>query len=91
MIGISPLFKKVFIVPDEAAKQTKSGILLAENADKLPVRGMIAFVGPETTYVKQGDAVLFKKYQLDEVEIDGVKYLVGDEEDVLAILDEKLD
>ncbi len=36
--------------------------------------------------VKMGDSVLFKKYGPDEIEIEGKKYLVGDEDDVLAIL-----
>ena len=37
--------------------------------------------------VKIGDTVLFKKYGPDEIEIEGKKYLVGDEEDILAILE----
>ena len=37
--------------------------------------------------VKMGDMVLFKKYGMDEIEIDGKKYLVGDEDDILAILE----
>lgn len=36
--------------------------------------------------VKVGDSVLFKKYGPDEIEVGGKKYLVGDEDDVLAIL-----
>ena len=37
--------------------------------------------------VKVGDVVLFKKYGPDEIEIEEKKYLVGDEEDILAILE----
>mgnify|MGYP001590868776 FL=1 len=37
--------------------------------------------------VKVGDMVLFKKYGLDEIEVDGKKYLVGDEDDILAIIE----
>ena len=36
--------------------------------------------------VKAGDKILFKKYGPDEVEVEGKKYLVGDEDDVLAVL-----
>ena len=39
------------------------------------------------TSVKVGDKILFKKYGPDEIEIDGKKYLVGDEDDVLAIIE----
>lgn len=37
--------------------------------------------------IKVGDKVLFKKYGPDEIEVDGKKYLVGDEDDVLAIIE----
>ena len=37
--------------------------------------------------VKVGDTVLFKKYGPDEFELDGKKYLVGDEDDILAVLE----
>ena len=37
--------------------------------------------------VKVGDTVLFKKYGPDEVEIGGKKYLIGEESDILAIIE----
>jgi chaperonin GroES len=37
--------------------------------------------------VKVGDKVLFKKYGPDEIEVEKKKYLVGDEDDILAILE----
>ena len=37
--------------------------------------------------VKVGDIVLFKKYGPDEIEVDGKKYLVGAENDILAIVE----
>ena len=76
---------------------TKSGIVLPETAEKeRPTRGKVLAVGPGKKNdkgeiipmsVKVGDVVLFKKYGPDEIEIEGKKYLVGEEEDVLAIID----
>ncbi len=76
---------------------TKSGIVLPETAEKeKPTRGKVLAVGPGKTNdkgervpmsVKVGDMVLFKKYGPDEVELDGKKYLVGDEDDILAIIE----
>jgi len=37
--------------------------------------------------VKVGNLVLFKKYGPDEIEIESKKYLVGDEDDILAIIE----
>lgn len=77
-------------------KTTKSGIVLPETAEKeKPVRGKVVAVGPGKLdergqrlpmSVKVGDLVLFKKYGPDEIEIDGKKLLVGEEDDILAII-----
>ena len=95
-MNFQPLSNRVFIEPLEEEKTTKSGIVLPETAEReKPVRGKIIAIGPGKTKengeripmsVKVGDTVLFKKYGPDEIELDGKKYLVGDEEDILAIL-----
>ena len=81
----------------EAEKMTKSGIVIPDTADKeKPMLGTVVAVGPGKwndkgervqMSVKVGDKVLFKKYGPDEVEVEGKKYLVGDEEDILAIIE----
>ncbi|OGG38874.1 co-chaperone GroES [Candidatus Jorgensenbacteria bacterium GWA1_49_17] len=96
-MNFKPLSNHVFIEPIEEEKKSKSGIVLPETAEKeKPVKGKILAVGPgklsekgERTpmSVKIGDVVLFKKYGPDEVELDGKKYLVGDEDDILAIIE----
>jgi len=97
MINFKPLSNRVFIEPLEEEKITKSGIVLPDTAEKeKPVRGKILATGPGKLNekgervpmsVKIGDTVLFKKYGPDEIEIEEKKYLVGDEEDILAILE----
>jgi len=95
-MNLKPLSSHILIQPLEDEKTTKSGIVLPENASEKPTRGKIVAVGPGKKdekgqvipmSVKVGDTVLFKKYGPDEIEIDGVKYLVGDEDDVLAIIE----
>lgn len=78
-------------------KKTKSGIVLPDTAEKeKPMVGTVVAVGPGKLNdkgerilmsVKVGNKVLFKKYGPDEIEVDGKKYLVGDEDDVLAIIE----
>jgi len=91
-----PLSNHVFLEAVEETKTTKSGIVLPDSAEKeKPVKGKVLAVGPGklekgervTMSVKVGDMVLFKKYGPDEVELEGKKYLVGDEDDILAILE----
>ncbi len=94
---IQPLSNHVFIEPLADEKTTRSGIVIPDTADKeKPIRGKVFAVGPGKLNengervpmsVKEGDTVLFKKYGPDEIEVDGKKYLVGDEDDILAIVE----
>ena len=96
-MNIKPLSNHVFIEPVEGEKISKGGIVLPDTAEKeRPMKGKVVAVGVGKKNdrgelmlmsVKVGDLVLFKKYGPDEIEIDGKKYLVGEEGDILAILD----
>ena len=95
-MNLRPLSNHVFIEPLEEEKITKSGIVIPDTAKEKPMKGQVIAVGPGKQNedgkiipmsVKVGDTVLFKKYGPDEIEIDGKKYLVGDEDDILAIIE----
>jgi len=96
-MNFKPLSNHLFIEPQEEQKTTKSGIVLPDTAEKgRPTKGKILATGPGKLNekgeripmsVKVGDIVLFKKYGPDEIEFEGKKYLVGDEDDILAILE----
>ena len=87
----------MFLEPLEEEKKTKGGIVLPDTAEKeKPIKGKVLAIGPgkrndngelQPMSVKVGDIVLFKKYGPDEIEIDEKKYLVGDEDDILAIIE----
>ena len=85
---IKPLGRNIFIIPiDEMEKETTSGIILPESVEKAPpVKGQVAFIGPEVKDIASGDNILFRKYSPDSIEIDEEKYLVAEEDDILAIL-----
>ena len=96
-MSIKPLSNHVFIEPVEEEKITKTGIVLPDSAEKeRPIKGKVVAVGAGkrndkgeliSMSVQVGDLVLFKKYGPDEIEIDGKKYMVGNEEDILAIIE----
>ena len=96
-MNFKPLSNHVFLTPLEEEKVTKSGIVLPDTAEReKPMKGTVLAVGPGKVNekgervpmaVKVGDMVLFKKYGPDEIEIDGKKYLVGDEDDILAVIE----
>lgn len=93
---LRPLSNRVLIEPIEEQKTTESNIVIPETAEKeRPIKGKVLAVGPGRVdergqriemSVKEGDTVLFKKYGPDEVEIDGKKLLVAEEDDILAVI-----
>ncbi len=95
-LNFKPLNDHLFIEPVAEEKITKSGIVLPESAEKeRPIKGVVVATGPGRLdekgkrvkmSVKVGDTVLFKKYGPDEIQVDGKKYLVGEESDILAII-----
>jgi len=96
-MNIKPLTNHLFIEPLHEEEKTKAGIVIPDTVEKeKPIKGKVIAVGPGKLNdkgeripmeVKVGDIVLFKKYGPDEIEIDDKKYLVGDEDDILAILE----
>jgi chaperonin GroES len=96
-MNIRPISNHIFLQPEEEEKVTKSGIFIPDTADKeRPVKGKILAAGPgkrnekgdiAPMSVKEGDVVLFRKYGPDEIEIEGKKYLVATEDDVLAVIE----
>ena len=96
-MNLKPLSNHLFLEALEEEKVSKGGIVLPDTAEKeKPIKGKVLAVGPgkrndkcetQPMAVKVGDTVLFKKYGPDEIEIDGKKYLVGDEDDILAIVE----
>lgn len=96
-MNFKPLSNHLFIEPLAEETITKSGIVLPDTAEKeKPMQGKIVAIGPGKLNdkgeripmsIKVGDRVLFKKYGPDEIEVEKKKYLVGDEDDILAILE----
>ena len=90
-----PLFDRVVLKQLVEEETTKSGIVLPGKADKeKPGQGTIVAVGPGGTVdgkeikmqVKAKDTVLYSKYAGTDVELDGVKYVVIKQSDILAII-----
>jgi chaperonin GroES len=91
-----PLGGSILVKPVTAEKVTSSGIVLPDTIDKeKPQKGQVVVLGTGKINekgekiafnVKVGDVVIFKKYSPDDIEIDGVEYLIMTEEDILGIV-----
>ena len=89
-MNIQPLQDRVLIKPAVAEEKTAGGIIIPDTAKEKPLQGEVLAVGAgtkdETMVLKAGDRVLYVKYAGNEVELDGEKYMIMRQSDVLAIL-----
>ncbi|HBN01405.1 MAG TPA: co-chaperone GroES [Rikenellaceae bacterium] len=89
-IMIKPLADRVLVEPKEAETKTASGLYIPDTAKEKPQEGKVIAVGPgkkdEPMEVKVGDEVMYGKYAGTEVTVEGKKYLIVKQSDILAIL-----
>jgi chaperonin GroES len=89
-MNIQPLADRVLVKPAPAEEKTVGGIIIPDTAKEKPLQGTVLAVGngtkDEEMVLKEGNTVLYGKYSGTEVELDGEKYLIMRQSDVLAIL-----
>lgn len=90
-MNIKPLADRVLIEPTAAEEKTLSGIIIPDTAKEKPLRGKVLAAGQGTKdnpmILKAGDEVLYGKYAGTEIELEGTKYLIMRQSDVLAVID----
>ena len=93
-LNVKPLGDRVLVEPVEEKEVKKGGIIIPDTAKEKPQEGEIIAAGPGRTNkagivmpmtVKVGEHVIFAKYTGSEMKIDGEKYLIMPESDILAI------
>ena len=91
-----PLHDRVVVRRAENETKTAGGIIIPDTAGEKPQQGEVIAVGPGARDesgklipidLKKGDKVLFGKYAGTEVKLNGKKYLILKETDILAIVE----
>ena len=89
-MNIKPLADRVLVKPAAAEEKTVAGIIIPDTAKEKPLKGEVLAVGngtkDEEMVLKVGDTVLCGKCSGKEGELDGEKYLIMRQSDVLAVL-----
>lgn len=89
-MNIKPLADRVLIRPTAAEEVTIGGIFIPDTAKEKPLKGEIIAVGngtkDEEMILKAGDIVLYGKYAGTEIELEGEKFLIMRQSDVLAVI-----
>ena len=87
---LTPLADRVIIKPAPAEEKTVGGIIIPDTAKEEPLKGTVIAMGKgakdEEMVLQEGHEVLYGKYSGTEVELEGEKYLIMHQKDVLAIL-----
>ena len=90
-MNIRPLADRVLIEPTAAEETTMAGIIIPDSAKEKPLKGKVLAVGngtkDEEMILKVGDTVLYGKYAGTEIELEGTKYLMMRQNDVLAVIE----
>ena len=91
-----PLGDKIVLKQVVAEETTKSGIVLPGQAKEKPQEAEVIAVGPGgnidgtevVMQVKVGDKVIYSKYAGTDIELDGEKFIIVKQSEVLAIVEE---
>ena len=93
---LRPLSDRVIVKQSEAEEKTKSGIVLPDSAKEKPTKGKVISVGPGKLDdngkpmelgIRAGDTVYYGKYSGTDIEVDGEKFVILRETDVLGVLE----
>lgn len=93
---LKPLGDRIVIELTEVEDKTVSGIVLPDSAKEKPQQGKVVAVGSgrilengqhKEVEVKEGNQIIFSKYAGTEVKFEGNKYLILNENDILAIIE----
>jgi chaperonin GroES len=92
---IKPIGLNILIKPVESEKTSRMGVVLVEKDPERPQKGEVIALGTGAIMpngqmyqfpVKEGDMVMFKKYGGTEVELDGEKFMIMTDQDLLGVL-----
>ena len=92
---LEPLGDRVVLKQLVAEETTKSGIVLPGQSKEKPQQAEVIAVGPGgmvdgnevVMNVAVGDQVIYSKYAGTDVELEGEKYIIVKQNDILAIVE----
>ena len=93
---LKPLADRLVVKVVSGEEKTKSGLYLPDTAQEKPQEGEVIAVGNGRLLdngqkmpleVKVGDRIIFSKYSGTEIKLDGEKFVIFSERDVLAVIE----
>lgn len=90
---LRPIEDRIIVEPLEADTITPGGIVLPDNVQEKPSRGIVVSIGPgrllengtrSEMSIKEGDEVIYGKYSGAEFEVDGKSLRIVREQELFA-------
>ncbi len=97
-MNLKPLDDRIVIKQSEAEEKTAGGIILPDTAKEKPQIGKVIAIGPGKLLddgkrgkmsLKKNEEVIYPKYMGSDIEIDGEKYIILRESDVLGVVEKE--
>lgn len=92
-MNLKPVGDKVILKPVATEEKTQSGIVLTQNNNNTPQQAKVIAVGDGNLgnekvdmFLSVDDVVVYPKHLVTEVELQGEKYLVIKQNEILAII-----
>ena len=91
----TPLHDRVLVKRIEGEEKTKGGLIIPDTAKEKPSEGEVVAVGAGARKdsgelipmaVKAGDRILFGKWSVTDVKVDGEDLLIMKESDILGVI-----
>ena len=95
MIEFIPIRDRLLVKKIEDAMKTKSGLTLSDDTKERPTKGEVLAVGEGKLnddgklipmVIKKGDQIVYPKYAGHPIKLEGVEYLILDENEILGVL-----
>jgi chaperonin GroES len=96
IMKLKPLHDRIIVKQSDAEEKTATGILLPDTAKEKPTKGKVVAVGPGKLDdkgkpmeigLRVNDTVYYGKYSGTDVEVNGEKFVILREADVLGVVE----
>jgi chaperonin GroES len=95
MIEFIPIRDRLLIKKIEDTMKTKSGLVLSDDTKERPTKGEVLAVGEGKLddhgklipmVIKKNDYIVYPKYAGHPIKIEGIEYLILEEDEVLGVI-----
>lgn len=95
MTEFTPIRDRLLVKKIEDSMKTKSGLTLSDDTKERPTKGEVLAVGDGKLnddgklipmVIKKGNRIVYPKYAGHPIKLDGIEYLILDENEVLGVI-----